>query len=953
MAWPPNSVHGAPMPTGSRSRRPRLLRLAHRAAALFLATLVFAAGAVVWAPAGVADSAPIDPNDPKTPVTVTADSLPTAQHDGVAWKTAIIGNTVYVAGKFNNARPFGAAAGTQQVARPNILAFDLTTGKLIPGFAPVLNAQALSVAAAPDGSRLYVGGDFTTVNGIQRLRVAALDPVTGSLISSFAPQMNASVRAIATKGNTVWLGGSFTAVGSAARAKLAAVDASNGALLPWAPNAAGGNVNALAVSPDGTKVVVGGAFTTLNGSNRPGYGLGMVTATSGSNLPIQANDVVRNAGTDSAVLSLHSDGTSFYGTGYIFGTGGNLEGAFSANWSDARIKWVEDCHGDSYGVFASDTAVYVASHSHYCLNLGGFPQTSPLTWHRATAFSKAATGTLTRDTKGFPSFTGQPAPTQLNWFPDMDTGTASGQTQGPWAVTGNSNYVVMVGEFRNVNLKPQQGLSRFAVKAIAPNLQQPRVNPTNFVPTLTSPTDGQVKVDWQSNWDRDNSNLTYTVLRDGNATPVYTVSGLSTFWQRPNLTFTDTGLAAGQHSYQIVVKDPFGNTVTGNSRSITVAGTGNQAPTASFTATATPLAVAVDGSASADPDGTISSYAWTFGDGGTATGATASHSYAAAGTYTVTLTVTDNGGATGSTTRSVTAAAAGNQAPTASFTATANQLAVAVDGSASADPDGTISSYAWAFGDGGTATGATASHSYAAAGTYTVTLTVTDNGGATGSTTRSVTAAAAGGPLAQDAFGRTAASGWGSADAGGAWSLNGTATPYSVAGGQGIMSLAAGKGPSTFLPGVSATASNSLVTVSLDKIGNGGGSYLGVIGRRVGTEEYRGKVKVASTGVTTLQLTRLSGGAETTLAQFTPGITITAGQQLQLRVEVTGTAPTTVRAKTWRTGTAEPAAWSVTITDATASLQNAGSTGLLSYLSSTATNVPVLARFDDLVVGPA
>ena len=143
-------------------------------------------------------------------------------------------------------------------------------------------------------------------------------------------------------------------------------------------------------------MVVGGAFTTLNSSSRPGYGLGMVDALSGANLPLQANDVVRDAGTDSAVLSLSTDGTAFYGTGYIFGTGGNLEGAFAANWSDGRIKWVEDCHGDSYGAFATDTAVYVAGHSHYCGNLGGFPEVTPRVWHRAVAFGKAATGTLVR-----------------------------------------------------------------------------------------------------------------------------------------------------------------------------------------------------------------------------------------------------------------------------------------------------------------------------------------------------------------------------------------------------------------------------------------------------------------------------------------------------------------------------------------------------------------------------
>lgn len=62
-------------------------------------------------------------------------------------------------------------------------------------------------------------------------------------------------------------------------------------------------------------------------------------------------------------------------------------------------------------------------------------------------------------------------------------------------------------------------------------------------------------------------------------------------------------------------------------------------------------------------------------------------------------------------------------------------LAVKLVGTASTDADGTIASYRWEFGDGSAAaTTATANHTYAA-GTYTARLVVTDNLGASASTT--------------------------------------------------------------------------------------------------------------------------------------------------------------------------------------------------------------------------
>jgi PKD repeat protein len=79
-----------------------------------------------------------------------------------------------------------------------------------------------------------------------------------------------------------------------------------------------------------------------------------------------------------------------------------------------------------------------------------------------------------------------------------------------------------------------------------------------------------------------------------------------------------------------------------------------------------------------------------------------------------------------------------NSAPTAAFTVSCTQLACAfTDGST--DSDGTIASYAWDFGDSQTSSAKSPEHAFASAGTYTVKLTVIDNGGATDSTTTSVT----------------------------------------------------------------------------------------------------------------------------------------------------------------------------------------------------------------------
>ena len=238
----------------------------------WLAVIASCLLALVAGPA-LADTAPPDPTDPRTPVTVSADALPTVQIDGGVWQQLVGGDTVFAAGKFSTARPAGAAPGVDTVARANLLAYDLETGALKTDFVADLNAQAKGLAASPDGRTLYVGGDFTTVNGEPRSRVAALDVTTGAVLEGFAPTVNGPVKAVAAAAGTLYVGGSFSSVNGTAQARLAAVSALDGSLVPgFRPSITTGAVQALALAPAQytLRLVVGGSFTTLNGSGSPG-----------------------------------------------------------------------------------------------------------------------------------------------------------------------------------------------------------------------------------------------------------------------------------------------------------------------------------------------------------------------------------------------------------------------------------------------------------------------------------------------------------------------------------------------------------------------------------------------------------------------------------------------------------------------------------------------------------
>ncbi|MEN9573244.1 MAG: hypothetical protein RL514_1099 [Verrucomicrobiota bacterium] len=170
---------------------------------------------------------------------------------------------VIIGGFFTNFN----GTGRGRLARLN------SNGSLDTGFDTTLGANniVLALALQPDG-KVLVGGLFTTLNGTARNFIARLN-ADGTVDSSFNTSVGAdgAVRAIAVQADgKVLIGGDFSTVNGAARSRIARLNA-DGTLDTLAAFNAGVGFNdfvsALALDAS-QRIIVGGAFTTANGLAR-------------------------------------------------------------------------------------------------------------------------------------------------------------------------------------------------------------------------------------------------------------------------------------------------------------------------------------------------------------------------------------------------------------------------------------------------------------------------------------------------------------------------------------------------------------------------------------------------------------------------------------------------------------------------------------------------------------
>jgi len=266
--------------------------------------------------------------------------------NGVGSASLVVGNVVYLGGTFSSVRN---QAGTTVASRSNLAAFDATTGRLLTGFRADTNGKVTDLVF--DGTNLYASGAFTAVNGVARGRVVALDPVSGAVRSNWVGSTTGQVNALALGGQNLYVGGSFGSVNGVARSRIAALRRADGGVVTSFAATVDSTVYGVGAQPDGSKVYLGGTFTTVDGASRP-Y-LATVSGTTG--------------GLSTPVFSSVSGPTLDVdvppgGTRLAVGTGGSGNQAAVFSLSTGTKLWRQRCDGDVQAVKAVGTELYSGFH---------------------------------------------------------------------------------------------------------------------------------------------------------------------------------------------------------------------------------------------------------------------------------------------------------------------------------------------------------------------------------------------------------------------------------------------------------------------------------------------------------------------------------------------------------------------------------------------------------------
>ena len=435
--------------------------------------------------------------------------------DGSVYAFARLGNTLFVGGSFTQViSPNLSPIGQKSVS--NLAAFDVATGTYIPTFtASVLNSaetattkvvQALAVSS--DGSTLYIGGDFNSVDGQSRKNFAAVDTATGTQLSSAVPRsVNKEVSAIVASPSLVYFGGRFVKVDGTPVQHLAAISASDGTLSSaWLPTVAagqdpcpgqfprhtncgptsnGGNgaVRSLALAPDGNSVYIGGNFYYVNGT--PRNCLARVSATDGSllNWAVPWSTIPSESRSDpftgpNVVWAIWPTPTRVY-VGW-----GNTPNGFEAYTTSTDASgyvtsvWTDGTPGNvnSLAMSADGTRLYAGGHFGTGVLDYRITSCGSNVWAHGLISVNPTNGAYYCDwIPPIVPFGGQSAP---------GSGKADPNFIGGWAMRITDNALFVGGYFKYISGVTQSGFARFTLNGTTPTPTPALPSIASFTPTL-------------------------------------------------------------------------------------------------------------------------------------------------------------------------------------------------------------------------------------------------------------------------------------------------------------------------------------------------------------------------------------------------------------------------------------------------------------------------------------
>ena len=204
----------------------------------------------------------------------TAPSLVTGSGSPTTSMIRQCGQQMWAVGSFASVK----AAGQPAVTRNNIFAFDLASG-VIAAVNPDVNGPVRTIAFSPDCSSAYIGGAFTSVGGVASSNIAKIATASGVVDPLFARNASKQVRALAYAGTHLLVGGDFTTINGStgtASAYLTSLSPSTGipdgyannmAITGTLPNDHTG-IRKMWVNPAGSRVAIDGVFTSALGQPR-------------------------------------------------------------------------------------------------------------------------------------------------------------------------------------------------------------------------------------------------------------------------------------------------------------------------------------------------------------------------------------------------------------------------------------------------------------------------------------------------------------------------------------------------------------------------------------------------------------------------------------------------------------------------------------------------------------